>query len=122
VNVQRRVIEREKNGHLVAVAFMVVLRRRPERRRRVFSAVLDYVVRERPSPHTTALLLGVCELCDPAAARRLLRRLVSAPVPRRLAPLAEGARYLLYHMPIVTRRSADELLRRTSEPPVWPPA
>jgi hypothetical protein len=116
-----KIIEGESNGRLVASSFAVLLRRSPARRKRICAAIVGYVERHRPSPRTTALLLGVCEMCDPAATRKLCQDLVSRPVPPRLESLSEGARYLMMRARTAGPRPAARLRRRESRSPLWPP-
>ena len=106
--IPRRVIGHERNGRLLATAFAVLLVRNPRRARKIFTAILDYVMSQRPTAHVTGMLLGVCTLCDPISTRALCRRLLAGPPDPRFDALRAGARYVAQHgisdPPILRRR------------------
>jgi hypothetical protein len=92
------IVQHEEDGYLVATAFAILLKRKPGRGRKIFSAILGYILTKKPSVKVTTTLLGVCRLCDP------LKAGAGVAVRRSQQPLCRRHVFfgLIYGVPFLT--------------------
>jgi hypothetical protein len=89
------IVQHEEDGYLVATAFAILLKRKPGRGRKIFSAILGYILTKKPSVKVTTTLLGVCRLCDPVATRRVCLRAIEGSAQPQLQVIRTAAMNLM---------------------------